>query len=124
MAVPNPQPGLVVCDSYLWHREALIGREEGRKDRPCAVVAAVSHNEDGAVRVLVLPITHSEPLQPELALELRPAVKRHLGLDGDRSWVMLSEWNEFGWPGPDLRRVPGAGNESFAFGMLPPRLFA
>ena len=40
------------------------------------------------------------------------------------SWVVLSEWNEFVWPGPDLRRVPGATDASVAYGMLPPGLFA
>ena len=44
-----------------------------------------------------------------------------LGLDGERSWVMLSEWNEFAWPGPDLRRLPGG---SVVHGMLPPAQFA
>ena len=43
-------------------------------------------------------------------------------LDDARSWVVLSEWNEFVWPGPDLRRV--AENDEFAYGMLSPGLFA
>jgi hypothetical protein len=36
---------------------------------------------------------------------------------------MLSEWNEFAWPGPDLRRAPGGDEASIAYGMLPPNLF-
>jgi hypothetical protein len=37
-------------------------------------------------------------------------VKRHLGLDGERSWIVLDEINDFIWPGHDLRPVPGASS--------------
>jgi hypothetical protein len=47
-----------------------------------------------------------------------------LGLDSQRSWVVLSESNLFDWPGPDLRRVGDRDNSSVAYGFLPPRLFA
>jgi hypothetical protein len=50
------------------------------------------------------------------------AVKRHLGLDDDRSWVILDEVNEFAWPGFDLRPLPGS-RDRFAYGFLPPWLF-
>ena len=60
MTWPPPQAGLVVAYSYLWHREATVGQEEGRKDRPCAVVLAVKSAEDEATDY-VLPITHSSP---------------------------------------------------------------
>jgi hypothetical protein len=74
--------------------------------------------------VLVLPITHNRPNQASLAVEIPAKVKQRLQLDDARSWVVLSEWNEFIWPGPDLRRLPGADESSVAYGMLPPRLFA
>jgi hypothetical protein len=38
---PTPTPGLVIRYSYLWRNEAAAGREEGVKDRPCAIVLAV-----------------------------------------------------------------------------------
>ena len=38
--MPLPVPGLVIRYSYLWHSEHLAGREEGTKDRPCAIIAA------------------------------------------------------------------------------------
>ena len=41
--------------------------------------------------VTVLPITHSVPADPELAVEIPAAVKRRLRLDDDRSWVVLTE---------------------------------
>jgi hypothetical protein len=124
LALPVPVPGLVIQYSYLWHSEYLQGRDEGVKDRPCAIIAAIREEEDGATRVLVLPITHSTPDDPAVAAEIPVAVKRRLKLDDARSWIVLSEWNDFAWPGPDLRRAPGADDSSIAYGMLPPRLFA
>lgn len=124
MPLPQPVAGLIIRYSYLWYREHLEGRDEGQKDRPCAIVAAVRVDENGDTRALVLPITHSPPDHPTLAVELPAKVKDRLQLDDARSWVVLSEWNEFVWPGPDLRRVPGATDASVAYGMLPPALFA
>ena len=106
MPLPQPVPGLVVRYSYLWHAEHLKGQEEGQKDRPCAIVAAMRTDESGGQRVLVLPITHRPPERPSLAIEIPAKVKQRLRLDDAPSWVILTEWNEFVWPGPDLRRVP------------------
>jgi hypothetical protein len=64
------------------------------------------------------------PENPNLAVEIPAKVKQRLQLDEARSWVLLTEWNEFIWPGPDLRRLPGADDASVAYGMLPPGLFA
>jgi hypothetical protein len=73
--------------------------------------------------VTVVPITHSAPKDKSLAVELPQAVKRHLGLDAERSWVMLDEGNRFIWPGYDLRLAAGM-NDRYDYGYLPPRLFA
>jgi hypothetical protein len=123
MALPKPVPGLVIRYSYLCRREYLAGRDEGQKDRPCAIIAALLVDENGDVRVLVLPITHSPPNTAH-AVEIPAAVKKRLQLDDARSWIVFSEWNEFIWPGPDLRRRRGASDASVAYGMLPPGLFA
>ncbi len=122
MAFPEPAPGLVIRYSYLWHREHLEGREEGSKDRPWAIVAAI-RNEAGVKRVLVLPVTHERPGVDTTAIEIPALVKQRLGLDSSRSWIVVSEYNEFDWPGPDLRPVPGADVGSIAYGMLPAGLF-
>lgn len=122
MTWPRPLPGLVIRYSYLWTREAEAGREEGVKERPCAIVLAVAVAEN-RMRVIVLPITHTAPEPPEAGVELPPLVKARLGLDAERSWIMLDEGNEFAWPGPDLRPLAGQGPESVAYGVLPPRLF-
>jgi hypothetical protein len=117
MLLPAPVPGLVVRYGYLWHSEHLAGREEG-KDRPCAIVAALRPADDaGETRVLVLPVTHSAPAQSALAVEIPASVKERPRLDADRSWVVLSEWNEFVWPGPDVRRAPGGDASSVAYGV-------
>ncbi|WP_372088703.1 hypothetical protein P7L79_05890 (plasmid) [Tistrella mobilis] len=63
MAFPTPQLGLVLSYAYLWHHEHQAGREEGRKDRPCVIVLAVTR-EDGQTMVTVLPITHTPPADP------------------------------------------------------------
>lgn len=60
MPFPEPYASLVIRYSYLWKREHEAGREEGTKDRPCAVVMAIM-DQDGEWEVLVLPITHSPP---------------------------------------------------------------
>ena len=74
--------------------------------------------------MLVLPVTRTPPRTPgEDGIELPPATKARLGLDEERSWVVVSEANEFRWPGRDLRFLPGRGPESAAYGFLPPGLF-
>jgi hypothetical protein len=123
VAFPEPVPGLVIRYSYLWRQEYERGQEEGVKDRPCAVVTVVT--DDQATKVVtVLPITHTPPSQDALAVEIPHATKQRLGLDGARSWVVLTEANRFVWPGLDLRmKGPRDGPETIAFGFLPRALF-
>jgi len=120
--LPRPEPGLVIRYSYLWLAEHRKGREEGVKDRPCAVVLALVDTE-GATRVTVVPISHSPPSDQAAAIEIPPDTKRRLGLDAERSWIVISEGNEFLWPGPDLRPIAGADISTVAYGFLPPQLF-
>jgi hypothetical protein len=105
---PRPEAGLVIGYSYLWLREYREGREEGVKDRPCAIVLALT-DDDGGTRVTVLPITHTSPSDPAKAIELPLATKERLGLDAERAWIVVGEGNEFLWPGPDLRPDSGPG---------------
>lgn len=120
MPIPTPEPGLVISYAYLWHYEHQAGQDEGRKDRPSVIVLAVERT-DGSTVVTVLPITHSAPAEPAAAIEIPAPIKKHLGLDDARSWVVVSEGNEFDWPGYDLRKIPGS--DSYDFGFLPPRFF-
>jgi hypothetical protein len=122
MALPDPQPGLVISYAYLWHHEHRAGREEGNKNRPCVIILAIEHRAERVTMVRVAPVTHTAPDDLAVAMELPAAVKRHLGLDDERSWVILDEVNEFAWPGFDLRPITGS-RDRFDYGFLPPRLF-
>lgn len=124
MPFPPPEPGLVISYSFLWRAEAAEGRAEGRKDRPCAIVLALMPEPaaPNAPRVWVVPVTHSPPSEPNGTLEVPAAIKRHLGLDADPSWIVLDELNTFVWPGFDLRTVPGSAGQ-YAYGHLPPTFF-
>ncbi|WP_252181374.1 hypothetical protein [Azospirillum sp. B4] len=104
--------------SYLWQREYLRGQDEGVKDRPCAVIL-VTTTDDGDEVVTVLPITHTPPSNPDNVVEIPPATKRRLGMDDERSWVVLTEANRFAWPGPDLRPLHADDAASVAYGLLP-----
>ena len=120
MSWGEPDYGLVVSYSYLWAREAKTGGEEGRKERPCAIVVA-RHNDEGRLRVRVLPITHSAPANHAEAIEIPAVTKARLGLDADRSWIVLTEVNDFTWPGFDVRTIGKTGSPFY--GPLPPALF-
>jgi hypothetical protein len=122
---PEPEVGLVISYSYLWKEEEERGQVEGRKDRPCAIVLAIDHPDaeaDGHKQVAVVPITHSPPHDPDVAVEIPPPVKEHLGLDAERSWVILDEVNVFTWPGFDLRPIK-RDETRVDYGLLPPRFF-
>lgn len=121
MTIPTPEPGLVINYAYLWHYEHEAGQEEGRKDRPSVIVLCVEGPEPGTTVVTVLPITHVAPKNRGEGVEIPPGVKRHLGLDDEPSWIMVSEGNEFVWPGYDLRKRRKDG--SYSCGFLPPRFF-
>lgn len=71
--------------------------------------------------VSVLPITHTPPTDASSAVEIPAVIKRHLGLDDARSWVVVAEGNEFDWPGYDLRKIGHA--EHYDYGFLPPQFF-
>lgn len=121
MALPDPQPGLVVRYDYLWTHEAAAGRIQG-KDRPACLVAAT----DGSVQpqyVVLLPITHRPPTGDTVGIEIPAKVKRALGLDGEPSWVIVSEHNVDRWPNAGLSPAPGKGGD-FTHGFIPPSLFA
>jgi hypothetical protein len=120
---PEPRPGLVIRYSYLWEREARAGLEEGTKDRPCAVVLVLLRQGKAPI-VRVLPITHTQPIDPDSAFEIPLATKERLGLDSERSWIVLDEANDFIWPGPDLRPAIAGDLRSVMYGVLPPRFMA
>lgn len=122
MPLPQPELGLVLHYSYLWAHEHRRGLEEGVKDRPC-VIMAIETAQDGSQLVTVVPITHTPPSGSVSAIELPQAVKRYLGLDGERSWIVIDDFNRFRWPGYDIRAIPARADSAHVYGYLPPVLF-
>jgi hypothetical protein len=122
MPLPRPEPGLVIRYEYLWRHESEQGEEHGAKRRPCAIIVAVTMSS-GEIETVVAPITHSEPKPPAEGVELPRRVKRYLGLDDQRSWVIVTDLNAFIWPGIDIYPVPNTPPGTFEYGFLPPRLF-
>ena len=55
------------------------------------------------------------------AIEIPLKVKKRLGLDSARSWIVLTELNRFIWPGPDIRLAPG--HDSPLYDAIPDWLF-
>ena len=121
MAFPAPEVGLVVSFACLWRHEQQSGNTEGSKNRPCVIVTAIEEVE-GQTVVTVSPITHSQPEDASSGIEIPFKVKRHLGLDSEKSWVILTEVNRFTWPGYDLRPVT-VGTSRVDHGFMPPALF-
>ena len=121
MALPIPAPGLVISYAYLWRDQKRAGQIEGRKDRPCAIVL-VTVDDDGDTLVYVAPITHEPPTDAS-GLEIPATVKRRLGLDSARSWIVTNELNRFIWPGYDLRPISRTQPDAFHHGFLPVGLF-
>jgi len=116
MALPVPDAGLVVNYAYLWYRQHVRGQQEGEKDRPCVIVNV---GRSSPPVVIILPITHAQPADPNDGVEVPAAIKRHLGLDASPSWIIVTESNRFIWPGYDLRHV--AMTDRYQFGHIPPR---
>ncbi|MCJ2011454.1 type II toxin-antitoxin system PemK/MazF family toxin [Methylobacterium sp. J-076] len=115
-----PGAGTVIRYAYLWSHEARLGRTEGSKDRPVALVIA---KRPGEGQCVVVPITHREPEAPAVGIEIPPALRERLGLDEQRQWVVLTDVNTFHWPGPDLRDVPGRDPVTFVYGTLTKAFF-
>lgn len=118
MKKPQPSVGLVIRYDYLWRDEARHGRQEGAKDRPCAIVIARS-GEGLDAMVWLAPITHTPPTDATAAIEIPAKVKAHLGLDDARSWIVTSEINGVAWSDPGI--VP-VGKSRWDYGLLPPKL--
>jgi hypothetical protein len=119
----EPKIGYVLRYAYLWSDDPNAGRDDlGSKERPAVVILSVRRDETHVI-VRVAPITHRPPRDKNRAVEIPPKTKQRLGLDAARSWIVLDHANEFVWPGPDLRPVPGREPATVYYGPLPPKLF-
>src|SRR5260370_22059435 len=120
---------MVLSYSYLWHSEAEKGGTSGRKDRPAAIVLVRTDAGPGEM-VYVVQITHPEPAQGDSTkIPIQQARKERLGLDEHKSWVDVTEYNIFVWPGYDLKPTktrrggPSSRNETCLYGFLPGKVF-
>ncbi len=50
-------------------------------------------------------------------------VRRHLGLGDARCWIIADEYNQFTWPGPDIRPIRRGRDISPRYGAIPGKLF-
>ncbi|WP_375554679.1 hypothetical protein [Roseovarius mucosus] len=114
----RPNEGSVIHYSFLWSNEHEAGITEGKKDRPSIVILT---SDNG--KFLVAPITHRGAVEMT-GLEIPTKLKRQLGLDEDKSWVVASDLNRFTWPGFDLRKVPGADKDTCIYGSVPPEFLS
>jgi hypothetical protein len=121
VALPDPDPGLVIAYAYLWRDEAKPGCEESAKDRPAVIVLSVTTG-GGEKIVTVAPVTHRRPAKERDGIEIPAPTKLRLGMDEAPSWIIASDLNQFVWPGIDLRPIR-RGSTEFAYGALPRGLY-
>jgi hypothetical protein len=117
-----PKPGFVIRYLYDWSIPGEPAPPMAEKERPAVIILAVMRDAE-RVLVRVTPITHRKPDDMTRAIEIPPLTKTRLALDGERSWVILDHMNEFVWPGPDVRPVPGREPATIYYGPLPPALY-
>ena len=67
-------------------------------------------------------MTTKPPTGDQKAIEVPEAVRRQLGLSAERSWIIVTEWNRFSWPGYDIRPIRGR-EPSVSYGFIPSGLF-
>jgi len=114
-----PKNGDVIHYSYLWRDEDRRGLDEGQKARPAAVLAKKEVGTENT-RILVLPITHTPPSEPKIAIEISAQEKRIIGLDHEQQWIICNEINQFYWPGFDVRPILGGSHK---YGLMPRGLY-
>jgi uncharacterized protein YifN (PemK superfamily) len=116
-----PIAGTVIRYAFLWSTEDRAGFGSGQKERPAVLVVARKPRDGSCI---VVPITHREPEGRTVGVEIPSAICRSIGLDDRRQWVIVSEGNDFVWPGPDLRAIPELDPPTVVYGTVPRRFFA
>lgn len=86
------------------------------------MVLAVQKRSHGT-QILVAPVTTRPPREGNAAIEMPARVQAHLGLGGERCWIVVSELNFFTWPGPDIRPIRRGKDISPRYGSIPGKLF-
>lgn len=78
---------------------------------------------DQAMQVVLVPITHAEPVNETVGVEIPLNVRKALQLDDRRCWAIVSEYNVDEWPNPGLAPASGRRGQ-FAYGLMPLSVFA
>jgi hypothetical protein len=112
MAIGNPRIGQVIRYSFLWSN----GHE---KERPAVIVVAKKKIDNEKYRVAVMPITHLLPVDVNKYVAIPEKLNNYLGLDAEKSFVIIDEINEFEWTGFDIRKVPNT--HKWEYGQIPPK---
>jgi hypothetical protein len=84
------------------------------------IVLSAPNESSAPGKIIVRPITHTEPGPETYAIEIPASVCEKAGLDAGRSWIILAEFNVFDWPGYDLAMIPGSDPSTIAYGHLTP----
>lgn len=114
----KPEAGDILSYRYLWHREYEKGLEEGSKARPSVVLTLIEKNENNVLEVYLLPITHSQPENPNDAYLIPSDKALKAGLDESKNFVNLTEMNHFTWKGYDVESVPNSNPKTEYYGRL------
>jgi len=120
--VDAPQIGQIVEHHFLWIAQHAASETEGRKARPCLIIAVERSIENAPPRVTVLPITSPTPTHSTTAVAIPSDIKARIGLDRRRpAWIVINQANMFTWPGFDLVPQHGGG---FVRGVITRGFFA
>lgn len=104
---------------FLWKDEQRAGRDDGSKDRPCAIILVSKPKADGSTEVALCPITHSEPQGQETGVKIPLKMARHLGLDDQQSWIKTHELNSLIWPKDQVPfGISKSPSGAWSYGML------
>ena len=81
----EPKPGMIIRFDYLWNHEKQQGQEHGSKNRSTTIVLTSNEHADGSKTVFLAPIP---PSRDQSAVKIPLKVSKHLGLDGQQSWIV------------------------------------
>lgn len=115
MSLPNPQVGLIIRYEYLWISEKLEGQNRGEKHRPCVIILAVQPTSSDPAKAMVCALTHSEPRDDDVGIEVPDEAKAQMGLTDKRQWVIVSEANLVGWDDPGIVELRSGG---WTYGLM------
>jgi hypothetical protein len=106
MHVPDEPPiGNLVAYEYLWLSQENT-RHDGAKAYPVALISAKKIIASVTLAYAV-GMSHKPPHASEKAIEVPKKLKRHLGLDEDRSWIYTgpAQRIHLAWSGSQTSRM-------------------